>query len=482
MIKNERQYRITKAQAERFERALVEREAEGRNLQSDVHPDFQNAEKQALESQLADLREELTEYEALKSGQQAILEVESFDQLPDALVKARIAAGLSQKELAERLGLKEQQIQRYEATDYAGASMARVLEITKVLNLRVLKSVFLPNVEKKIPVLQERLKEIGLDWLFALKRLVPENIQVDTDAPSVTYYVTTAVSRIFGLSPTALFGADSLQSLISAMAPARFKLAARFDEKRLNAYTFYAHYLALLLLDATSHLPPRPIPADPEELHKRIMADYGSITFENVLRFVWDLGVPVLPLNDSGAFHGACWRVGGRNVLVLKQQTNSLARWLFDLLHELYHASQETNQDELSVIESLETAEERRRSPEEQTASQFAGEVILSGRAEALVKMCVDATKGTRAVGRLELLKSVLPKVAARENVQVDALANYMAFRLSLQGENWWGAATNLQRTDNSPWRIARDILLERVNFARIKGPDRKLLVQALFD
>lgn len=32
-------------------------------------------------------------------------------------IPTHIAAGLSQKELAERLGLKEQQIQRYEATD-----------------------------------------------------------------------------------------------------------------------------------------------------------------------------------------------------------------------------------------------------------------------------------------------------------------------------------------------------------------------------
>lgn len=40
--------------------------------------------------------------------------------------QGRIAAGLSQKELSERLGLKERQIQRYEATDYASANLTRV--------------------------------------------------------------------------------------------------------------------------------------------------------------------------------------------------------------------------------------------------------------------------------------------------------------------------------------------------------------------
>jgi HTH-type transcriptional regulator/antitoxin HipB len=33
-----------------------------------------------------------------------------------ALIEARIAAGLTQKALADRLGVAEQQIQRYEAT------------------------------------------------------------------------------------------------------------------------------------------------------------------------------------------------------------------------------------------------------------------------------------------------------------------------------------------------------------------------------
>jgi len=37
-----------------------------------------------------------------------VLEVDSFEGFPDALVRARIAVGLSQKELGERLGLKEQ--------------------------------------------------------------------------------------------------------------------------------------------------------------------------------------------------------------------------------------------------------------------------------------------------------------------------------------------------------------------------------------
>ena len=46
-----------------------------------------------------------------------------------------------------------------------------------------------------------------------------------------------------------------------------------------------------------------------------------------------------------------------------------------------------------------------------------------------------------------------MPQVAAREHVPADALANYMAFRLSLQRINWWGAATNLQEAGRIPGR-----------------------------
>ena len=65
------------------------------------------------------------------------IELELLDELPTGLIKARVASGLSQKELAAKLSLKEQQIQRYEANDYAGASLARILEVANALRITV---------------------------------------------------------------------------------------------------------------------------------------------------------------------------------------------------------------------------------------------------------------------------------------------------------------------------------------------------------
>jgi len=61
----------------------------------------------------------------------------SLDELPRTLIRARIAAGLTQEELAARLGLKPQQIQRYEATDYHSASMQRMSEVLRALGVRL---------------------------------------------------------------------------------------------------------------------------------------------------------------------------------------------------------------------------------------------------------------------------------------------------------------------------------------------------------
>ena len=132
MIKNERQYRITKAQSERFSEAL--RELEGETADGlGLHPLLFEAKKDAVRSQLTDLEEELRDYEGLRSGDFEFGQLHAVAEVPQLLIKARIARGLSQKSLAGRLGLKEQQIQRYEASEYSSASLARVRSVAEVL-------------------------------------------------------------------------------------------------------------------------------------------------------------------------------------------------------------------------------------------------------------------------------------------------------------------------------------------------------------
>lgn len=132
MIKNERQYHITKAQANRFSQTL-DTLRQRRSESEGTHPLIAKAQEDAVRSQLTDLENELREYESLKAGKFPTNELCAVNELSTVLIKARIARGLSQKDLAERLGLQEQQIQRYEATDYASASLTRIKEVVVAL-------------------------------------------------------------------------------------------------------------------------------------------------------------------------------------------------------------------------------------------------------------------------------------------------------------------------------------------------------------
>jgi ribosome-binding protein aMBF1 (putative translation factor) len=136
MIKNERQYRITKSQIARFKSALADVAA--RNASSrQAATLLEIAQEDALRSQLSDLLAEVAEYEALRSGKVRRFQAETIDEIPAALIRARIATGMSQRDLAAKLGLKEQQVQRYEATAYASASFDRLRAIVNVLGVKV---------------------------------------------------------------------------------------------------------------------------------------------------------------------------------------------------------------------------------------------------------------------------------------------------------------------------------------------------------
>jgi hypothetical protein len=287
------------------------------------------------------------------------------------------------------------------------------------------------------------------------------------------FQAATRASRILGVSPAALLDPEPLTGnrLLSAT---KFKVPAGANAQRLTAYTFYAHYLALLILQATVHLPTKQIPTSPSAVRTAIIGRYGNTDFDSVLRYIWDHGVPVLPLDDPGAFHGACWRVDRRNVIALKRRTRLPARWVQLALHEFFHAGAEPESPEFSVVEETETPDLRRDSKEEKRANRFAAEVVLNGRANQLAHKCT-----TDAGGHMERLKRVVPLVAEEAGVPVDGLAEYVAYRLTEQGQDWWGAATNLQDGSGNPWRVARDIALEKVDFARLNPTDRELLVLA---
>lgn len=136
MITNERQYGISKTELQRFEGA-VGKYTPG----EEVDPRMREVMDDALRGQAETLRDEIKHYEDLRDGRIKKRELGSLRDLPTALIEARIAAGLTQKALGERLEVKEQQVQRWEANLYSGVGVDRLQEVADALGMGVRETV-----------------------------------------------------------------------------------------------------------------------------------------------------------------------------------------------------------------------------------------------------------------------------------------------------------------------------------------------------
>ena len=136
-ILNHRDYRSARAQLAQIVRAIG---ADGliADITSHLPPDVAAARQQALRAERERLEAELAAYEKLRGVVEnevaSELQIDDLGLLP---IVGRISRRLSQRELAERLDLKEQQIQRYERERYNGISLARYQRTLEVLGIEL---------------------------------------------------------------------------------------------------------------------------------------------------------------------------------------------------------------------------------------------------------------------------------------------------------------------------------------------------------
>jgi transcriptional regulator with XRE-family HTH domain len=131
MIANEKQYQITKKKLLEFKNQLLELEQSESGKNDLLNQIYINS----LNAKIEDFSSELHEYELLKRGELNNVALADFSDISQVLIKARIARGLTQANLAELVNLKEQQIQRYEANYYSTISWPRLNQILKVLRV-----------------------------------------------------------------------------------------------------------------------------------------------------------------------------------------------------------------------------------------------------------------------------------------------------------------------------------------------------------
>lgn len=106
MITSQKQYNVTRRKLDELEQGLAA--ARSKPLQEGEGAQQRAWSTRALETLVQQLRDELVEWEALRrcEGGEHSFEVSSFGRIADLLIGARIAAGLTQRALAERLDMR----------------------------------------------------------------------------------------------------------------------------------------------------------------------------------------------------------------------------------------------------------------------------------------------------------------------------------------------------------------------------------------
>lgn len=135
MILNEREAREARGTIGEYENALSSESALSAIVEG-LPPQVIDGYRRALEVEKRELEALIKAYDAAKSGEDAELRRIAGNDPGYALIIARITSGLTQKELGRRLGVKEQQIQRYEADRYRTISLSNFQKVANTLGVQ----------------------------------------------------------------------------------------------------------------------------------------------------------------------------------------------------------------------------------------------------------------------------------------------------------------------------------------------------------
>lgn len=326
----------------------------------------------------------------------------------------------------------------------------------------------------------KRLVTSGLD-LKLIEKIIPEKLRSEikkSDELSKVKFneIYDYLHRVFKLKRGDLLSDESIKLDESHFQTAFFKTVSNPNINQIKAYSHYAFYLAEIVNRIFVKNPKYEYPEDIDEFATTFYKAYGQLDFNNLVNFTWDMGIAVIPLDDSGIFHGASWNIDNYHVIVLKQKSRSHARWMFDLLHELYHVFVHLEDKNTSVLETDEMNPFRENnSEEEKEANSFANQFVFKENAPAMAQEILNLSGND-----IKLFKRSLEVIVKKNNIRADFLANYLAFRLQHQNVSWWSTAETFQIKDPSPFTIASNILKTRISVNELDPIDKNLLMTAI--
>lgn len=132
MIKNEKQYKISKRKFRELRAQIdkITKDTEQNPLRNQLILASLNNTKTSIES-------DILLYESLKKKKEGTLKERLIAELPSIITEYKIVSGLTQKELSQMLGLKEQQLQRYEANGFKSVTFKNLLKFLDLIGLEI---------------------------------------------------------------------------------------------------------------------------------------------------------------------------------------------------------------------------------------------------------------------------------------------------------------------------------------------------------
>lgn len=150
LISNERQAREVAALIDEIGQALSS-EQTLKSIVDGLPREVIEGVRRSLSTEKQELSELLTAYQRAKEGDFELLKRKANNDLGEVLIVARIARGWSQKDLARKLGLREQAIQRYESERYRTISLAGYIRVARALSLDLTADFQSREVERWAP-------------------------------------------------------------------------------------------------------------------------------------------------------------------------------------------------------------------------------------------------------------------------------------------------------------------------------------------
>jgi len=370
--------------------------------------------------------------------------------------------GLSQRNVASLVGMTSPQLSKIESGSF-DLRMSTVQALLRAMGA-TLSEISRPGTpEMSQKTMRKRAEDAGV-----ARDLVDRLIHAGS-----RLQVPALIGRAFDWTMDALASGSTPRP--SLAGPVQFKTTTHTGDPAASPALTLGMNVAQIIRRHTSVVAASaPIP-DPSVVRSEMIDGSGQVTLVSIVDWMWDHGIPVIPLHGKGGFCAAVLDVGDGPTVIIKETRDHVAYWMFDLAHELGHiALGHVHDDGLVDVDALSPSGDASQDAQEIAANEYALALLLDDATGLLGRV------ETESRGSHLRFKGAVVTVARQANVNAGLLGVVAAKALTHVGEpkDRWGSANNLSLDDGAPRPVVR-AGLERHLTATIEPELDRLLVQA---